>query len=43
MPVMQEQDYYMFIIYSSTEVGSQHIENFQRVKWIGLADLKSLN
>lgn len=43
MLVMQEEDYYMLIIYSSTEAGSWHIENVQRMKWIGLADLKSLN
>lgn len=43
MPVMQEEDYYMLIIYSSTEVDSRHIENFQRMKRIALADLKSLN
>lgn len=40
---MQEKFYYMLIIYSSTEVASQHIEYFQGMKRIGLADLKSLN
>lgn len=43
MAVMQEEDYYVLIIYSSTEVGSQHIKNCQRMRQMGLADLKSLN
>jgi len=43
MLVMQEEDYYLLIIYSSTEAGSWHTEKLQRMERIGLADLKNLN